>query len=227
MRPFSPNRGGGLARNALSLVAPPRCAICAAACASADAVCARCARELRAARPGFAPLRDQTPLVWATTYERTPRALVSALKFAGRLALADLAAESIARALESSAAVNLSSARDAPASPAAVVPVPASPLRRRLRGFDPAELIATRLAARLGLPLSTSLARTHHRRQTGRSRADRLADPPRIRVRDPVPARGLLVDDVLTTGATLTACARALRAAGSDDIEAAVFARSP
>jgi ComF family protein len=215
------------------VVAPPRCAICAAACGSTDTVCAHCARELGAARSGSAPLRDQTRLVWAAEYEGTPRALVSALKFQGRLALADLAAEAIAGALAAPAAaepLGAIAARPldaiAVASPPDVVPVPPAGLRRRWRGFDPAELVADRLAARLELPLHRCLRRVDHRRQVGKSRARRLADPPRIRVRGRVPSRALIVDDVLTTGATLAACTLALREAGSEQVLAAVYARS-
>ena len=60
----------------------------------------------------------------------------------------------------------------------------------------------------------------------GRDGAYRLADPPRVRaVREP-PKRAVLVDDVLTTGATLGACAAALRAGGAERIGALTFARS-
>jgi ComF family protein len=211
MRPISANR---LARAVLGAVVPPRCGICDATCATSDPVCATCARELNAARPGAASLRDIERLVWATSYEGTPRALVSALKFQGRLPLADLAAELIAVSLD-----------PAPAT-ITIVPVPASPLRKRTRGFDPAELIAARLAARLGLPLSTCLRRADHGRQVGKPRARRLADPPAIRVQGTVPGAALLVDDVATTGATLSACAAALRAGGCRRMRAAVFARS-
>jgi predicted amidophosphoribosyltransferase len=150
---------------------------------------------------------------WAAApYEGAARKLVAALKFSGRLRLAELAAELIA----------------AGAPPAlldgSLVPVPAASWRRRRRGFDPAERIALSLARRTGLALAPCLERSNGPRQVGRGRAARLADPPRVRAAGPVPVRAILVDDVATTGATLRACAGALRSAGSERVVALSFA---
>ena len=152
-------------------------------------------------------------MCWATSYEGRARELVAALKFGGRVGLADLAGALVADELRG------------PVAPL-VVPVPAAPLRRRRRGFDAAELIARSLARRLGLRVWTGLRRRAGRRQVGRPRSVRLADPPRVLVPASVPERALLVDDVLTTGATLAACAAALRRAGCSELGAAVFTRA-
>jgi predicted amidophosphoribosyltransferase len=112
-------------------------------------------------------------------------------------------------------------------APAPLVAIPPSPLRLALRGYDPAEELATPLAALLDVPLLRPLRRGDPWRQSRRRRAERLAHPPRFAVRGAVPRRVLLVDDVLTTGATLGAAGRALREAGACRVEAAVLCRSP
>jgi ComF family protein len=198
----------------VALVAPPRCAVCGRGIEVRRRICERCGLALRR----LAPARSEVPGVdetWsAAAYEGTARRLVAALKFGSRVGLAEDAAAMIA-------------AR-APAELLAgtIVPVPAAPLRRRRRGFDAAEAIAAALATRTGLPLAPCLARTQSPRQVGRRRAERLASPPRVRAVSPVPAEATLVDDVMTTGATLGACARSLRSGGATRVVAVTLAAS-
>ena len=107
------------------------------------------------------------------------------------------------------------------------MPVGPSWLHRMSRGLDPAEEIAGALGSRLGIDVQYPLRRIDRRRQRGRPRERRLADPPRFRAAAEPPPRAILVDDVLTTGGTLRSCAETLRAAGSTRVSAAVFAASP
>jgi ComF family protein len=101
----------------------------------------------------------------------------------------------------------------------AVVPVPI-PLRRRLtRGFDQAEILARPVAMALGAPLVPALGRVDPAEQAGRSHRERLrAARQAWRVRRPVAGPVLLVDDVVTTGATAAACADALLCEGASRV---------
>jgi predicted amidophosphoribosyltransferase len=113
----------------------------------------------------------------------------------------------------------------APRRGGAVVAVPPAPPRLRSRGFDPAGELAAALAAKLDVELAPCLARRGLGHQVGRRRAERISHAPRIEAITEAPRSVLLVDDVLTTGATLTACARALRAVGASRVVAVTFAR--
>ena len=203
------------ARSLTGLAAPPRCAICGAGCDPRKSACERCRTALERAQPLIGPGPPGIDLVVAAgAHEGTLRSLAGALKFGGRLALARRAAAAIRAAAPPEALRG------------GLVPVPPDPLRVRLRGFDPAEEIAASLARVTGLRLERCLEREVGRRQVGRPRRERLASPPRISVWRAPPRSALLVDDVWTTGATLGACATALREGGADRVVALTLAHA-
>ena len=112
-----------------------------------------------------------------------------------------------------------------------VVPVPSHPLTALRRGFNPALEIARQVAKLAGIPLAAGLLTRSWKRpgvakrlgRSGRRRAvsGAFRAPRRIRSQ-----RVLLVDDVLTTGATAAACAGVLREAGATEVKVAVWART-
>lgn len=91
---------------------------------------------------------------------------------------------------------------------------PTTDVRRRRRGFDHAELLARRVARQLGLPCRSLLKRGPGPPQTGRSLSDRHRGPVFVPTRRLDGLRVVVIDDVVTTGATLEAAGQALRAAG-------------
>jgi competence protein ComFC len=112
-----------------------------------------------------------------------------------------------------------------------VVPVPLHPTRERERGFNQAALLAERLAASAAIPLRPALDRIRYTTtQTAYDRAERMENlHGAFRLRKKEDVRGLhvlLIDDVLTTGSTLSECARILRAAGAVSVHAATAARA-
>lgn len=228
----------------LALVVPAVCVACRRAgdVARGDPLCRSCRRALpwlgvpRCARCGLPgscgtrcpALAQAFSGAWApVAYAGAVPALVNALKERGAVGLARLMAAQIAATTPPGHWLG--------PMPAALVPVPADPLRRRRRGVDHAARLATELAPRCGLPVASVLTRPMAvgGRQAGRSRTQRLA-PDRLAVvlrtgrRGPlaVPSAAILVDDVHTTGATLHACALALREAGADDVRAVTYARA-
>ena len=113
----------------------------------------------------------------------------------------------------------------------AIVPVPLHPARQRERGFNQAGLLAEWLSGHIGVPLRPALERVRYTTtQTAFDRAERmqnLHDAFRLRKNADVRRlRVLLIDDVLTTGSTLSECARVLKKAGAQSVYAATAARA-
>jgi len=112
-----------------------------------------------------------------------------------------------------------------------VVPVPLHPARLRERGFNQAHLLATMLGQEIGVPVFGVLERIRYTTtQTAFDRIDRmenLHNAFRLRKKTTVrELRVLLVDDILTTGSTLSECARVLREAGARSVYAITAARA-
>lgn len=115
--------------------------------------------------------------------------------------------------------------------PDCLLPVPLHNERYRQRGFNQAQMIATELSARLGLPLDTSSATrvVAGARQAALGAQDRRQNMRRaFSVKEVVAGKSVaIVDDVYTTGATCSALARELRSAGARRVEVWAFARTP
>jgi ComF family protein len=205
----------------LSLVAPPLCVCCGAAAPLHQPLCRECTGDLRWLACDQPPAAG-VPLWAAVSYEGPAGALVRALKFRGAVGLVDAMAAQMA----ANAPPGLLEGRS-------LVPVPLHPARRRRRGFNQAERLADSLSRRAGLVTAACLERTGggaRQTQVGMGRQERLgALGGSIRMREgaAVPLRALLVDDVVTTGSTLAACAAALEAAGVREVGAIAYARTP
>jgi competence protein ComFC len=198
-----------------SLLAPPLCAACRRPATNEHPLCRACRGALEQLEQ--APVSVAGLSVWApVSYVGPARAIVRGLKFHGATALAGHMAASIAAGAPEGMLTH------------PLVPVPSPARRRRARGFCHAVLLAEALGTRAGLPVIEMLERVGDtRRQVGRARSQRLRTPPRFAALRRGIGPVILVDDVITTGATLSVCARALREAGCSCEGALAYARTP
>ena len=216
---------------------PQSCAFCAAPSGS-SLVCVPCSNALprvdhacpRCALPAWngavcgACLTIPPPFAaayaafeYAFPFDR----LLHAFKYGGRLALADFLAEALCAAV----------ARRPPNHPMpdAVIALPLAPSRQRARGFDQATEIARRVARNIGVPMATGLRRVRDTpAQAALPWKDRAKNVRGAFVADPSFSgmRIAIVDDVMTTGATLSSAASAALRAGALAVEAWAVART-
>jgi ComF family protein len=221
-----------LASSLLDLALPPACPGCGA---EGELLCDRCGRGLRsrlgeaAGVPFGLPAPVPLPLVqleWCGPFTGALRAALHQLKYGGERRLA--------RPLGAAMAARW---REAGAGGEMLVPVPVHPERARQRGYDQAALLAEAAAAELGIPCCHLLRRARHTTpQFELGRRARLenvtgafalvATPSLEAARGTATGRWIvLVDDVATTGATLSACATELYAAGAAAVAGLTVAR--
>jgi ComF family protein len=197
----------------LQFLGPPQCACCGVPLPHDIDIAAQCGACL-ADPPAFS--RARAPLV----YGGPARRVVLALKHGRRLHLARLMARAMLRVA------------GAMADDAVIVPVPSHRWRLWQRGFNQAAVIARQLARQSGRPLLVdALQRVKPTPSTkGLNRKARLKNVANaFRVPQPEKLRGravILVDDVMTTGATVSACAAKLSKAGARQVEVLTYART-
>lgn len=219
---------------------PPRCLLCGGQGAVGRDLCAACASELprnplacpRCAVPLAAPaprcgecLRHEPPfqLAYAPFLYASPLdQLLMRLKFGGSLAAGRLLAELWCEAWRSLP----------PVLPQALVPVPLHAARLRERGYNQALELARPLARAFGLPLRAELLQrvrpTPAQAGLGaHARRRNLRGAFRATPKGGLPAHVAVVDDVMTTGATVAQCARVLRRAGVARVDVWALARAP
>jgi predicted amidophosphoribosyltransferase len=200
----------------LRALCPPACVACRSPCSGDAWLCAGCVYELNAERPLWGnPPPGVEQVVAAFDHEGPAKTVLRAFKFGRMPGLAPLMAGYMAE--------HLGGIHAEPT----VIAVPPSRLRLRLRGFDPAGLLALNVCEIAGIPppVSGAIVRTGAGRQRGKGRQERLSAPPGIESVAEVTGPVLLVDDVITTGATITACAAALRRCGAGPVTAVSFTR--
>ena len=177
-----------------------------------ELLCSTC----RTHAPGFDYARS------AARYEDVMREALHAFKFGGRRGLAAPLGALLVEAMESRLPAGV---------PAVLVPVPLHPRRERERGFNQASLLARRVGVAWGVPVRADVLI----RAVATSSQTELDAPARranvrgaFRLRRPELIAGrhvLLVDDILTTGATLSECAHCLREGGAANVGALTVAR--
>ena len=207
----------------LDLIYPPRCAFCHRLLRhSGEEVCRDCLVNLPytgdlAERIGLKHIKS---CVSPFFYEKTVRDSLHRYKFGQRTGYAGIYAGFMVKSIDENKI-----------SCDIISWTPVSRQRLRSRGYDQSELLAREISDRLGIPCMRLLVKQRHTRpQSLTKNADQRRENVKgaYRCSDSETARGkhiLLVDDILTSGSTLSECARMLKEAGAAEVSAVTVAR--
>ncbi|MGI8890281.1 MAG: ComF family protein [Chthoniobacterales bacterium] len=231
-------------RGLVSLLYPASCATCATPIASGENLCAACQQEAPRILPPFCSKCSQPfsgdisgPFICANCEDRVlhfdaavsayrsrgvVRKLMHDFKYGRKIHLHRLLSRWLSESLEDPRLAGRRFDK--------IVPVPLHPARQRERGFNQAGLLANGLHRQSGIPVRDLLQRTRYTTtQTQFDRNERMENlRGAFRLRRGCDVQGLrmlLVDDVLTTGSTLSECAMVLKQAGALSVHAVTAAR--
>lgn len=206
-------------RRALSVFFPNICPFCGRVIDARDYYCEPCGELLPLINGEVPPPENISHLYACCWYSGIARAAVHRLKFEYLIYPADTFGLMMSRVLQN---VNAD----------ALVPVPSGFLSIEKRGFSPANVIAERVSLRLEIPILDALTADFDKvEQKTLTRKSRILNARKcFHLNENVSVEGkrlLIIDDVTTTGSTLSALAEILRNAGAADVSAAVFAKVP
>ena len=192
----------------------PRCVVCGVEKRVDAYLCPDCAAELELRRAD-ASVAGAYPAYSAYEYSGLAAKLVQRYKYGGDKWLCAFMADAIIESVDMSEVD-------------AVCHVPLHDRRRKSRGFDQASELAQSIAAQTGKPYISALRRVRNTPTQTKLNAQQRQQNMRgaFEIFQPVSGRVLLIDDVLTTGATAAECAAALVAAGAKAVTVATFARA-
>jgi ComF family protein len=199
----------------LDLVFPPRCEVCRTS--SQEIICSSCFKQIKFMKPHLG-------IYCVSIYDGVLREAIHRFKFKRRKKLAEPLGFLMVQYLSQLPLLEMEKLD-------AIVPVPLHRRRLRERGFNQAELLGNIVGKYFGLPLLPAVERTRdtqaqfdlprEKRFNNIAEAFSVARPVEIEGR-----RIMLIDDIYTTGATITECSRALKAAGAKRIEVATLSRA-
>lgn len=208
-----------LKRRAMSVIFPNLCPFCGRVVDSGKYYCEPCYELLPIIRKELPPPEGISRLYACCWYSGVAREAVHMMKFGCLIYPADAFGLMMSEKL-----------RDVNAD--ALVPVPSGLKSIEKRGFTPAEEIAKRISLRLQIPVERALTADIYKiEQKTLSRKSRMRNAENsfhlAKHADIIGKRLLIIDDVTTTGSTLSALAKILLSAGAADVSAAVFAQVP